>query len=421
MKFVIKPGPVKGKVAVPASKSHTIRSVFFASLANGVSTILNPLESADSRSALNAVSLLGAQVDQFEGKWIIEGFGGCVSAPPCPVDVGNSGTTARFALSMASLGFAPIIITGDEQTRSRPMGSLIEALTNLGARTKSNDGGLPATIEGPIDGGETFVEGTTSQFLSSLLIHTPLAPKDSVLSLVDLNEKPYVDMTLKWLDDLGIDYRREGYTKFLIRGGQQYGPFEKSIPADFSSATFFACLGAIPGNEITLTGLDMDDTQGDKAVFDYLDRMGADVSFNKESVTVSGRKLKGAELDLNATPDALPALAALASIAEGTTVLGNTPQARLKETDRIAVMAEELSKMGIVCEEKPDALIVHGGKPKGALLSGHGDHRIVMSLAVAASASSEESEIETAEAVGITFPNFAELFEDCGGSIKEEK
>ncbi|HEB71171.1 MAG TPA: 3-phosphoshikimate 1-carboxyvinyltransferase [Nitrospirae bacterium] len=421
MNFVIKPGPVKGRVAAPASKSHTIRSVFFASLADGVSTILNPLVSTDSQSALSAVTLMGAQVDMFEGKWTIAGSGGRVCAPPSLVDVGNSGTTARLALSMASLGFAPITITGDEQTRARPMGPLIEALANLGARTKSNSGGLPATIEGPINGGDTFIDGATSQYLSSLLIHTPLAPKDSVLSLNSLNEKPYVDMTLKWLDDLGVDYRREGYSKFYIRGGQQYKPFEKSIPADFSSATFFACLGAIPGNEVTLTGLDMNDTQGDKAVFDYLARLGANVSFNNQSVTVSGEKLKGAHLDLNATPDALPALAALASIAEGTTVLGNTPQARLKETDRIAVMAKELGKMGIVCEEKPDALIIHGGKPKGALLSGHGDHRVVMSLAVAASASSGESRIDTAEAVAITFPDFAALFADCGGSIKEEK
>jgi 3-phosphoshikimate 1-carboxyvinyltransferase len=420
MKFVITPGAIKGKVAVPSSKSHTIRAIFFASLANGVSTILNPLESTDTQSALDTVSLMGAQVDQFEGKWTIEGYGGRVGAPPCCVDVGNSGTTARFALSMAALAFAPILITGDEQTRSRPMGPLIEALGNLGARTKSKDGKLPATIEGPIDGGETFVDGTTSQYLSSLLIHTPLAPKDTILSLDNLNEKPYVDMTLTWLDELGIEYKREGYSKFFIRGRQHYKAFEKTIPADFSSATFFACLGAIPGNEITLTGLDMDDTQGDKAVFDYLSRMGAEVSFNKQSVTIKGVTLKGADLDLNATPDALPAMAALASIAEGTTVLGNTPQARLKETDRIAVMAEELNKMGIVCEEKPDALIVHGGKPKGGKLSGHGDHRVVMSLAVAASVSSEPSEIDTAEAVSITFPKFAEMFSSCGGSIEEK-
>jgi len=421
MNFVIKPGPIKGKVAVPASKSHTIRSLFFASLADGVSTISNPLDSADSQSAINAVTLMGAQVDVLKGEWRIEGARGHVCAPPSMVDVGNSGTTARFALSMASLGLAPIVITGDDQTRSRPMGPLIQALANLGARTKSSDGKLPATIEGPIDGGETFVDGATSQYLSSLLIHTPLAPRNSVLSLNSLNEKPYVDMTLKWLRDLGIDYDREGYRKFFIRGGQRYRPFEKSIPADFSSATFFACLGAIPGNEVTLTGLDMDDTQGDKAVFDYLDRLGANVSFNNQSVTVSGGTLKGAELDLNATPDALPALAALASVAEGTTVLGNTPQARLKETDRIAVMAKELGKMGIVCEEKPDALIVHGGKPEGALLSGHGDHRVVMSLAIAASVSNAQSKIDTAEAVGVTFPNFAELFSDCGGYIREEK
>lgn len=417
MKFSIQPSSIKGDVLAPASKSHTIRSIFFAALADGVSVISNLLDSEDGQSALNSISAMGAEVEQRAGKWHIRGYGGCVSAPPCPVNVENSGTTARFALSMASLGYAPIMITGDEQTRARPMGPLIEALKNLGARTSSADGKLPATIEGPIDGGETIVDGATSQYLSSLLIHTPLAPKDSLLKLNNLNEKPYVDMTLKWLDELGIEYAHEGYSTFRIKGGQKYKAFTKTIPADFSSATFFACLGAIPGNHVTLRGLDINDTQGDKAVFGYLEKMGAKVDINKDGISVTGQKLKGADLDLNATPDALPAMAALAALADGTTTLGNTPQARIKETDRIAVMAEELGKMGIGCKEKHDALIIHGGEPKGALLSGHGDHRVVMGLAIAASAANQKSEIETAEAVNVTFPNFAQLYAQCGGEI----
>ncbi len=417
MKFIVNRGALNGRVLIPASKSHTIRALFFAALADGMSTIANPLDSEDGRSALAAVSAMGADCEVLDGLWKVNGHGGKVFAPPTPVDVGNSGTTARFALSMASLGNAEITITGDAQTRSRPMGPLLEALDNLGAHVQSKDGKLPATIKGPLEGGKTEVDGKTSQYLSSLLVHTPLAAGDTTLTLSDLNEKPYVDMTLRWLDEMGVEYSRDGYRKFSIAGGQGYKPFEKSIPADFSSATFFACLGAIPGNSITLTGLDMADTQGDKAVFDYLKQMGAQVETGQNQVTVSGKRLNGVELDLNATPDALPAMAALAAVADGVTTLGNVPQARIKETDRIAVMAAELSKMGVKCVEKPDALEVHGGSPKGAYVSGNGDHRVVMSLAIAASCADGPTEIDTAEAVNITFPDFPDLFRSCGGKL----
>lgn len=420
MRFRVKPSSIRGTTLIPASKSHTIRAVFIAALSDGACVIKNPLESADGRSALSTVEAMGACVKIVDGDWHITGHGGKIVAPSVPVDVGNSGTSARFSLSFASLCESSITITGDEQTRSRPMGPLLDALANLGVKTTSANQKLPATIKGPIAGGETFVNGKTSQYLSSLLIHAPLAKKDCVLKLASLNEKPYVEMTLAWLDRMGIDYERDEFSMFKVQGNQKYSAFEATVPGDFSSATFFACMGAIPGNSVTMQGLDMSDTQGDKAIFGYLKAMGAKVDINNETmeITVTGDVLKGVKLDLNATPDALPAMSALAALADGVTELGNVPQARIKETDRIAVMAEELGKMGVRCEEKPDALLVHGCKPKGALVSGHGDHRVVMSLALLGSASEGVTEIETAEAVNITFPTFAKDFMACGGDIE---
>lgn len=418
MKFSVRPSAIRGEALIPASKSHTIRAVFFAALAEGTSVIRNPLISADAESAACAVASMGAVVERDEGLWRVTGLGGVVSTPIGPVDVGNSGTTARFALSYAALGCAPIMITGDEQTRARPMGPLLDALSSLGARTSSTNGKLPATVEGPLSGGAAKVDGRTSQFLSSLLIHTPLAPRDTVLTLESLNEKPYVDMTARWLDELGVHYRREGYSRFEIKGGQRYPAFDRLVPGDFSSATFFACLGAIPGNRVALLGLDMGDSQGDKAIFDYLKAMGAKVEYGTDAITVTGDALRGVTLDLNATPDALPAMAALAAMADGVTRLENTPQARIKETDRIAVMAQELGAMGARVEEKPDGLVIHGGGLKGARVSGHGDHRVVMSLAMAGCVAPGETVIDTAEAVAITFPTFAALLTSCGGDIR---
>ena len=417
MKFIVKPSCCKGDALIPASKSHTIRALFFAALADGRSHILNPLDSSDGRSALKAVQAMGAKVEIKDGEWIVSGFGGRPKPVTDTIDVGNSGTTARFIISMAALADRPITITGDASTSSRPMGPLLDALKNLGASTESTDGKLPVKVCGPIKGGETSVDGTTSQYLSSLLAHAPSAIGDTVIACDHLNEKPYVDMTARWLDKLGVEYKRDGYKKFEVKGGQSYPAFTEKVAGDFSSAAFFACLGAIAGNRINLIGLDMEDSQGDKAIFSYLEKMGAKITYAQDSILVEGDSLTGETIDLNATPDALPAMAALSALAKGTTHLVNVPQARIKETDRIAVMAGELGKMGISCEEKPDGLIVHGGAPKGARLKGHGDHRIVMSLAILASAANGETIIDTAESVDVTFPNFADLFRSVGGRI----
>jgi len=170
-----------------------------------------------------------------------------------------------------------------------------------------------------------------------------------------------------------------------------------------------------------LLGLDLKDPQGDKAIFGYLEKMGARVDYYDHRIIVTGGRLEGADLDLNDTPDALPAMAALAAHASGVTRLLNVPQARIKETDRIAVMCEELAKMGIKTEELPDGLVIHGGLPTGAVVEGHGDHRIVMALAICASGANGDSVINGAEACSITFPTFADLFRQCGGSLREEE
>jgi 3-phosphoshikimate 1-carboxyvinyltransferase len=186
------------------------------------------------------------------------------------------------------------------------------------------------------------------------------------------------------------------------------------VPGDFSSAAFPACAAAITGGPVTLLGLDPNDPQGDKAVFAHIEKMGASVKWEKASgaVTVSrSGPLRGGTFDLNATPDMLPAMAVTAAFAQGDTALTNVAHARIKETDRIAVMAQELSKLGVKCTEKPDGLIIHGkGDPTAQTLplDGHGDHRIVMALAIAGLGAGPV-EIEGAEAADVTYPGFIEL------------
>jgi len=227
-----------------------------------------------------------------------------------------------------------------------------------------------------------------------------------------------VQMTLDWLDKQQIKYDNQQMRTFKIKGNQSYKAFEEAIPADFSSATFFLCAAAMSAEQVTLLGLDFTDSQPDKAVVDYLKAMGADITIGPNSVTVKAATLKGTELDMNKTPDALPAMAVTAAFAEGTTKLLNVPQARSKETDRIKCMAEELKKMDIDVEELPDGLTIGGSKPKPVELHGWADHRIVMALSLAGMNLDAQCTIDTAEAISVTFPGYVELMKGIGANME---
>ena len=423
MKLIVKKSRLKGTVVIPGSKSHTIRAVAIASLAAGESLIHNPLESSDTQAAVACYRALGAEINTSDPKlWKVKGTGGAITTPQEIIDVGNSGTTLRIAMGSAALTQAgqTISFTGDEQIQTRPVGPLMNALGELGAKCKSlkNNGKVPVEITGKLAGGTTTIAATTSQYLSSLLLCAPLAYKDSLIDVTLLNEPGYVQMTLDWLDKQQIEYENQQFRKFIIKGNQSYKAFNDKIPADFSSATFFLCAAAISAEQVTLLGLDFTDSQPDKAVVDYLKAMDADISIGPNSVTVKAATLKGAELDMNKTPDALPAMAVTAAFAKGTTKLLNVPQARSKETDRIKCMAEELKKMYIDVEELPDGLIIGPGKPKHAELHGWADHRIVMALSLAGMNLDAQCTIDTAEAINVTFPGYVELMKGIGANME---
>jgi len=430
MRLIVEPSRVEGTAAIPASKSHTLRALTIATLAEGESAILNPLESLDARSGVGAARALGAEVTLAEGEWRVAGIGGrprASGASGIVVDVGNSGVTLRMMLSAAALAGGRTEFTGDEQIQRRPLGPLLQALTDLGAPAKSlgGNGCAPCEVTGPMRGGETSIACPTSQYLSSLLVATPLAPGDSVITVTELNEAPYVDMTLWWLDACGISYEREGYERFVIPGAQSYKAFRREIPGDWSSATLVMAAAAVAGGTVELTGVRSDDPQGDGRAADVLAEMGAGVERSENSVRVTGGSLRGGEFDLNDIPDALPALAVCAAVAEGETRFVNVPQARIKEVDRIAALHEELGKMGVATEELPDGLVVRGGGGggaiKGARVSGRGDHRMVMALAVAGLVAEGETTIDSAEAMAVTFPTFAGIMQGIGAKMRTEE
>jgi len=401
MKWVVRKSILNGSIEIPASKSHTIRAILIAGLADGESVIKKPLLTGDGYSALKAAKALGAKVEEREDGLHIWGVAGKPKlAEFC--DMENSGTGLNMFTAAAALGNTPIRFDGDNSLRSRPVGSLLSALEKLGAKVEYHDknGKPPFTICGKINGGSVEIDGTNSQYLSSLLLVSPLLENPNKISLKSLFERPYVEMTLRWLDKMGIKYSADFENLvFCVEGNQKYSPINETITGDFSSATFSAVGRALTGGNVDIRNLDFSDSQGDKGVFEIIEK-------------------NPAEIDLNAMPDALPALSVLATKQNFSTRIFNVAQARIKETDRIKVMTEELTKMGAKIEELPDGMIIHPSKLHGAQVSGHNDHRIVMALALAGMIAEGETTIDTAQAAAVTYPTFVEDFRKLGANIE---
>ena len=434
MRVIINPHQFSGVIRIPPSKSHTIRQLFIASLADGVSEIKTPLDSLDVRSCISVCrNLFGAEITEYYSNEKLASFkvkGNNFLKKQTLIDVGNSGTALFFALAAAGLQSEPVEFTGDAQIQRRSAAPLLEALAGLGVRSQSNNGCVPITIKGKWAGGNVNLSCPTSQYLSALLIAAPAAPANTTaeIEVPFLNEKPYIDMTLSYLKEHGIPFEfSPDYSHFVVPGGSAWKAFSGFVSGDFSSAAFPAAAAAITGGEVTLLGLDPNDTQGDKFFFHILEEMGCNVNWNdNKSVTISrSGELHGGTFDLNDTPDLFPAAAAVAAYANGDTSLVNIGHARIKETDRIASMARELAKLGVLCTQLPDGLIVHGKRESEVLsltsasaLDGCGDHRIIMALAVAALGCNTPIEIINAENTEVSYPGFFSLVEIPFESIK---
>ena len=412
---MIRLAPTKpyGTVSVPASKSQTIRAFLLAAFSKEKSIIRHPLLSADTLSAISAVRALGAEVTFSSDKeTAYVDATGMKAGSPLLIDAGNSGTTEYLLLPMAASLGTGITITGDSQLRSRPVGPLAGALRDLGVKVTESGGKPPVTVCGPIKGGSTVIECRSSQYLSGLLLGAPLGEGDTRIDCSLLYEKPYVTLTLGWLRRQGIEYTiSDDYEHAAVKGGQRYHGFDERISGDWSSASFFLAMAAMAGTSITVSGLDRDDPQGDRMILSILEKMGASVAWEGSDVTITGPEmLHGGTFDLNAIPDTLPILAVTAACASGTTRLTNVPQARIKETDRIACMRENLTALGVECEEEEDGLVIHGtGHVGGGSVRGFGDHRIIMALASLSAGAEGTIGIDDEKAAEVTFPSFFSL------------
>ena len=422
MKLIVSRSQVSGCVHAPPSKSHTHRAFLLAALAKGESVVFSPLLGEDTLATLSAVKALGAYVCEEEGGITIQG--GDLHAPlpkGTVINCKNSGTSLRMLAGIASRLEGPTTFTGDASLCSRPMKPLLDALSELKAGVTSENGCAPFTITGPGSGGDIHIRGdVSSQFISALLISAPLGKADTRIHLTTpLTSEPYVDMTISAMKKHGVSVETidDGY---LVRSGQVYSPVDVQVGGDYSSAAFLFAAAALTG-EITVSGLDPADPQGDKVVISILETFGAGVVREGENVTIKKADLKAADIDLADAPDLFPIIAVLASQAKGTSRLYGAAHLRFKESDRIMSTVLFLRSMGADISETEDGCIVTGpSRLSGANVTTFGDHRIMMASAVAGLIAAGNTIIDDSGCCAVSYPDFVRDMQRLGADMREE-
>lgn len=446
---------LSGHIQVPGSKSHTIRALILASLAEGTSHISNPLPSADCLSTSKAIPLIGAELEndlatmENDKVWTVKGAGNKVHLPTNVIDVGNSGSLLYFLSPIAATFEGWSIFTGDESIRKRPVAHVVDVLNQLGAEAHISQPGAttcPMLIKGPIDcKAKVDTDGAvSSQYISGLMMSAIRMNGTLKIELSDPKETPYLTMTQKWLEHVGVNCRiSDDFKHIEVDGPVNLKAFDTTIPSDWEAVAFPLMAGLITDSKITIDNIDIGGTQGDDAIVDIFRSVGGDITVDKDKkfLVVRGGKrlttenLPGKELHVKISgfPDAICAIAATACFIEGTTVIEDAEVCRRKETDRIMVLKSELEKLGGNVEEGPDYMIIHGHSPikadgtKNPEFKMHGgevdsylDHRIAMSMACLGLglADGETVTVKDAECCNVSFPHFFEVMNGIGANFK---
>jgi len=376
------------RLTMPGSKSYTQRALIAAALAEGISTLKGALLSDDTVHLMEALASLGVRILVREEGIIVYGGGGRITRPTGEIRLGNNGTAMRFLVGIVSLGSGRYVLTGDRRLCERPIGSLVDALRDLGieANTKGQSGFPPVVVQANgFPGGKVVLRNIeSSQFLSSLLMCGPYGHNDLVIELEgDIPSLPYVEMTLEVMKKYGVEVVHDGLRRFVVKGGQIYHARQYVIEGDASSASYFFLIVALCGGRVRIDNIPPRTLQGDIGILNIMEMLGCTVARGDEWVSLSGAPLLPGplRLDLKDMPDMVPNVAVLAAVRSGQTVIENVQHLRMKESDRLAALAAELRKTGIHVTESRDGLTIEGGKPHAAEIETYDDHRIAMSFA----------------------------------------
>lgn len=406
----IKPSAISGEIAAPPSKSMTVRAIAAASLAYGTTTISKPSLCDDALAALGIVKELGADSYTEGSDLVVIGEN---LDKNTELDCRESGLCMRMFPFIAALYEGEFTFNATGSLLKRPVGMIEKPLLQLGAKCSSSKGFPPLMVKGPMKGGKAEADGSgSSQHITGMLMALPLCPNDSEISVPNLTSTPYIAMTLQMLESFGISITNHGMKRFEIRGNQKYKPLSKpfQVEGDWSGAAFMLVAGAIAG-KITVSGLDGDSLQADRAVMAAITSAGAKVRHSNSGLYVENATLKAFEFDATECPDLFPPLAALAANCKGVTRISGADRLKHKESDRASALATEFAKLGISVEVSGDEMMITGGKIMGAEVDSHNDHRIAMACAIAALNADREVKIKNPECVSKSYPGFFEALE----------
>ncbi len=402
MDIVIQPSKLTGEINIPSSKSYAHRALICAALADGVSEIEGISFSKDIEATISAMTALGAEIStDNNGKVIVKGISNTPKGNV--IDCNESGSTLRFIIPIAAALDAEAEFLGRGRLPERPIDIFTRELGKKGA-VFSNSGKLPFVLSGKLQSGTYEIEGNvSSQFVTGLLFALPLLEGDSTIKITSkLESKPYVDITIECLRKFGVEIA-EKESEYYIKGSQRFKPCNLTVEGDYSQAAFFYVANYL-GAEIDIKNLNPDSVQGDKKILDIISEM----CYNDNN---------GFHADCSDIPDLVPILAVLGSFGKRESVIFNAQRLRIKESDRLQAISDTLNKLGGNVMVTDDGLII---KPveslHGGIVDSFGDHRIVMSAAVAALKSNQDIIIKGAEAVEKSYPDFFRDYNNLGGN-----
>lgn len=414
MKVTVHKSQARGRVEIPSSKSMTIRALMCAALSKGTSEIVRPLVSEDSHAAAAVLGRIGVTIKGENDLWRVTG--GSLQASPS-LFCGESATTLRLMMAVCALIPGRHRLIGGPSLSKRPVGLLVDALKKLGVNVSTEGKDTPpVTVEGgAVIGDATELAGDiSSQFISALLLIAPFAPRGMTIRLTTpLTSKPYVEMTLWCLKQFGINVNAspDGF----VVGRQIYRPARLQVEGDWSSASYLLALGAVCG-DVEAANLNTESLQGDRAILGFLRDMGAVVKTAGNSVSVSRGDLKALRADLSDCIDLLPTVAVLAALAKGKSEFTGIARARIKESDRVTAVEENLKRLGVDVAATRDSLTITGlaeTARKPALIDSYGDHRVAMAFGLLGAAIGGVT-VDGAECVAKTFPAFWDILRKVG-------
>ena len=437
-KLAIEPSKIKGDVYIPSSKSLGHREIICAALANGVSTVDNISMSEDIIATCETMAAFGAKfapiTSKIEGRSALKvtGCAGKLKAVKNKVDCGESGSTLRFLLPFGAMLDEKIEFTGRGKLIKRPLEPFFDIFLKKGIEYKRPEGlSLPHEIKGKLTAGDYELPGNvSSQFITGLLFVLPLLDGKSTINITTkLESRSYIDLTIDSLSKYGVQIKHDNYMKYEIEGNQEYIACDTMVEGDYSQIAYWLIAGVLSG-PVSSKGVNFASNQGDKAVLEIMQRMGVNFDFieaKKDSensvneVVASNTKTKATVIDAENCPDIIPPLAVLAALSEGETRIINAKRLRIKECDRLLAINTELSKLGADITELEDGLVIKGvtSFKGGATINCWNDHRIAMSLAIAAIKCDQAIVLEGAECVNKSYPNFWKDYKALGAKITE--